>query len=66
MRSKNNEQRTPHLTRRSVLNDLGFSASEALEIKVKAELYRDLLHTSRIGASHSRIWGPRSASISLT
>ena len=35
--------RTPPLTRGSVLDDLGFSASEALEIKVKAELYRDLL-----------------------
>ena len=43
MRSKNSEQRTPHLTRGSVLDDLGFSASEALEIKVKAELYRELL-----------------------
>ena len=43
MRSKNSDQRTPHLTRGSVLDDLGFSASEALEIKVKAELYRDLL-----------------------
>ena len=43
MRSKNSEQRTPHLTRGSVLDDLGFSASEVLEIKVKAELYRDLL-----------------------
>ena len=43
MRSKSSEQRTPHLTRGSVLDDLGFSASEALEIKVKAELYRDLL-----------------------
>ena len=43
MRSKNSEQRTSHLTRESVLDDLGFSASEALEIKVKAELYRDLL-----------------------
>lgn len=43
MRSRNSEQRTPHLTRGSVLDDLGFSASEALEIKVKAELYRDLL-----------------------
>ena len=43
MRSKNSEQRTPHLTQGNVLNDLGFSASETLEIKVKAELYRDLL-----------------------
>ena len=43
MKSKSSEQRTPHLTRGSVLDDLGFSASEALEIKVKADLYRDLL-----------------------
>ena len=33
----------PHATRGSVLDDLGFSPSEALEIKVKAEIYRDLL-----------------------
>lgn len=31
------------MTRRSALDDLGFSPSEALEIKVKAEIYRDLL-----------------------
>jgi predicted XRE-type DNA-binding protein len=44
MKSKgSSEERTPHLTRGSVLNDLGFSPSEALEIKVKAEIYRDLL-----------------------
>jgi predicted XRE-type DNA-binding protein len=44
MKSKSsNEERTPHLTRGSVLDDLGFSPSEALEIKVKAEIYRDLL-----------------------
>ena len=43
MKGNTSEQRTPHLTRGSVLDDLGFSASEALEIKVKAELYRDLL-----------------------
>jgi len=42
MKSKN-EERAPHLTRGSVLDDLGFSSSEALEIKVKAEIYRDLL-----------------------
>ena len=39
----NSEERQPHLTRGSVLDDLGFSSSEALEIKVKAEIYRDLL-----------------------
>jgi predicted XRE-type DNA-binding protein len=44
MKSKSsNEGRTPHLTRGSVLDDLGFGPSEALEIKVKAEIYRDLL-----------------------
>ena len=34
----------PHLTQGSVLDDLGFSPSETLELKVKAEIYRDLLH----------------------
>jgi predicted XRE-type DNA-binding protein len=44
MKSKaSSGQRPPHLTRGSVLDDLGFSPSEALEIKVKAEIYRDLL-----------------------
>lgn len=32
-----------HLTHGNVLDDLSFSSSEALEIKVKAEIYRDLL-----------------------
>jgi predicted XRE-type DNA-binding protein len=44
MKKKNgSEERTPHLTRGSVLDDLGFSQSEALEIKVKSEIYRELL-----------------------
>jgi predicted XRE-type DNA-binding protein len=44
MKSKvGSEPRTPHLTRGDVLDDLGFNPSEALEIKVKAEIYRDLL-----------------------
>ena len=44
MKNKSNsEERPPRLTRGSVLDDLGFSSSEALEIKVKAEIYRDLL-----------------------
>ncbi len=33
----------PYLTRGSVLTDLGFSTSEVLEIKVKTEIYRDLV-----------------------
>ncbi len=37
----------PHLTRGNVLDDLGFTSSEALEIKVKAEIYRDLLEHIR-------------------
>ena len=37
------EGRTPHVSRGNVLDDLGFSPSEALEIKVKAEIYRELL-----------------------
>ena len=44
MKSKSSsEQKVPSLTRGSVIDDLGFSPSEALEIKVKAEIYRDLL-----------------------
>jgi predicted XRE-type DNA-binding protein len=44
MKNKDSSERTmPHVTRGSVLDDLGFSPSEALEIKVKAEIYRDLL-----------------------
>jgi predicted XRE-type DNA-binding protein len=44
MKSKSSsEEKTLHLTRGSVLDDLGFSPSEVLEIKVKAEIYRDLL-----------------------
>ena len=44
MKSKSSsEERTPYLTRGSVLDDLSFSPSETLEIRVKAEIYRDLL-----------------------
>lgn len=44
MKRKGNPDKTvPHVTRGSVLGDLGFGASEALEIKVKAEIYRELL-----------------------
>jgi predicted XRE-type DNA-binding protein len=42
-----NEEDKRYLTRGSVLDDLGFSASETLEIKVKAEIYRDLLEYIR-------------------
>ncbi len=33
----------PHVTEGSVLDDLGFGADEALELKVKADVYRDLI-----------------------
>lgn len=36
-----------HLPKGNVLDDLGFKPSEALEIKVKAEIYRDLLQYIR-------------------
>jgi predicted XRE-type DNA-binding protein len=44
MKSKQNEGGRPHLTRGSVFDDLGFSSSEALESKVKAEIYGELLY----------------------
>ena len=39
----NSRKQEPHLTHGSVLDDLGFSPAEALELKVKAEIYRELL-----------------------
>jgi len=48
MKSKGNEKpmppTEPYLTKGNVLDDLGFSPEEGLEIKVKADIYRDLLH----------------------
>ena len=41
--SASKTEKVPHVTRGSVLDDLGFSAAETLEIKVKAEIYRELL-----------------------
>ena len=43
MENKASVEAAPNRTRGNVLDDLGFSPSEALEIKVKAEIYRDLL-----------------------
>lgn len=40
---KTNEPKTPHITRGSVFEDIGFSPSEALELKVKSEIYTELL-----------------------
>ena len=41
------DAREPRMTRGSVLDDLGFGASELLEIRVKAEIYRELLRYIR-------------------
>jgi predicted XRE-type DNA-binding protein len=41
--NRRSNSKTSHLTHGNVLDDLSFSPSEALEIKVKAEIYRDLL-----------------------
>ena len=43
MKVKHNVDTTPHLTHGSVLDDLGFTPAEALAIKVKADVYRDLM-----------------------
>jgi len=45
--SDSRENSVPHVTKGSVLDDLGFSPSEALEIKVKAEIYRELVQFIR-------------------
>jgi len=42
MKSATSSKR-PHLTRGSVLDDLGFTPSEALELKVKAEIHYELV-----------------------
>jgi predicted XRE-type DNA-binding protein len=48
----------PHVTRGSVLDDLGFGASEALEIKVKVEIYRELMkHILGRGYSQKELGG---------
>src|SRR6185312_14752813 len=40
---KKSKEETPHLTRGNVLDDLGFSPAEALELKVKSDIYYELL-----------------------
>ena len=59
MKRKNNpDEKAPHVTRGSVLDELGFGASEALEIKVKAEIYRELLkHIHERGYSQKELGG---------
>lgn len=43
MKRKEDAETSPHLTHGSVLDDLGFTPAEALAIKVKADVYRDLM-----------------------
>ena len=58
MKSKSTDEPTPHITRGNVLDDLGFSPEEALEIKVKADLYRDLLrHIQNRGFTQKQLAG---------
>jgi predicted XRE-type DNA-binding protein len=45
--SDSKENSASHVTKGSVLDDLGFSPSEALEIKVKAGIYRELMQFIR-------------------
>ena len=40
---RKSKERAPHLTKGNVLDDIGFSPAEALELKVKAEIYYELL-----------------------
>ena len=59
MKGKNNsDERMPHVTKGCVLDELGFEASEALEIKVKVEIYRELLkHIHERGYSQKQLAG---------
>jgi len=43
VKNSNKKAGSPHITRGNVLEDIGFSAAESLEIRVKADIYRDLL-----------------------
>ena len=48
MKSKGGSRtKAPYLTQGSVLDDLCFTSSEALEVKVKAEIYHELLRYIR-------------------
>lgn len=44
MKSKRSEEKAPHVTKGSVFDDLGFTPAETLELKVKAEIYGELLN----------------------
>jgi predicted XRE-type DNA-binding protein len=46
-RKRDNELATPHITKGNVLDDIDFSPAEALAIKVKADIYRELLEYIR-------------------
>jgi predicted XRE-type DNA-binding protein len=53
-----NPESKPHTTHGSVLDDLGFSPPEALELKVKAEIYTELLqHIQERGLAQQQLAG---------
>ena len=43
MRSANRKDRAVHVTKGDVFDDLGFSTSETMEAKIKAEIWQALL-----------------------
>jgi predicted XRE-type DNA-binding protein len=43
IKNEKTEDRAPYVSRGNILDDLGFSPEEALEMRVKADLYRALL-----------------------
>ncbi len=57
MRRKESVDKTKsHLTTGSLLEDIGFEAAEVLEIKVKSEIYRELLrHIQELGLTQHEL-----------
>ncbi len=43
MKSKHSEEKQPHMTRGSVLDDFGFKPAEVFELKIKGEIYEELV-----------------------
>jgi len=54
MKDKHVPETSPHLTHGNVLDDLDFTPAEALAIKVKADIYRDLISYIRTQAYTQR------------
>lgn len=47
MKNRKDEAATPFITRDNLFEDIGFSPAEALELKVKSEIYNELLEYIR-------------------